>query len=166
MGGRIVKKESKTVRMAAETKTWVDKLILNEQARLNEKIRQGLIDSLEEKLLQDFYRELAGISFNLSLNITVGSVIEKAYIATKHYSNSEWEILAKSMKELETNLDINNKGVTPRIALEIDVLRGLEDYQLKFMELNTYAEAKRAVNLSYVIKLVVYAYWSSTITNN
>ncbi|KQL52191.1 hypothetical protein AN964_00635 [Heyndrickxia shackletonii] len=50
----------------------------NEQAKLNEEIRQGLIDRLEEKLLQDFYRELEGISLNLTLNITVGSVIEKA----------------------------------------------------------------------------------------
>lgn len=130
----------------------------NEQAKLNEEIRQGLIDRLEEKLLQDFYRELEGISLNLTLNITVGSVIEKAYIATKHYSESEWDILAKSMKEFEANLDINNKGVTPRISLEIDVLRGLEDHQSEFRKLNTYAEAKRAVNLSYVIKLVVYAY--------
>jgi hypothetical protein len=164
MEGRIVKKESKTVRMAAETKEWVDDLIFNEQAKLNEEIRQGLIDRLEEKLLQDFYRELEGISLNLTLNITVGSVIEKAYIATKHYSESEWDILAKSMKEFEANLDINNKGVTPRIALEIDVLRGLEDYQSEFRKLNTYAEAKRAVNLSYVIKLVVYAYWFNTTT--
>lgn len=62
------------------------------------------------------------------------------------------------MKEFEANLDINNKGVTPRISLEIDVLRGLEDHQSEFRKLNTYAEAKRAVNLSYVIKLVVYAY--------
>lgn len=152
-------KESKTVRIAAKTKEWVDELILNEQVKLNEKIRQGLIDSLEEKLFRDFNDELTGISLNLTLNITVGSVIEKAYHATKHYSNSEWDILAKSMKELETSLDINKKGVTPRIALDIGVLRGLEAHQLKFTELNTYTGAKRAVNLGYVIKLVVYGYW-------
>jgi uncharacterized membrane protein YheB (UPF0754 family) len=156
-----VKKESKTVRMAAETKKWIDELVLNEQTILNEKIRQGLIESLEENLVRYFSRELAGISLNLTLNITVGSVIEKAYIATKSYSLSEWEILAKSMKELETNLSINKKGVTPRIALEMEVLRGLEDYQLKFMKLDTYAGATRAVNLGYVIKLVVYAYWKN-----
>jgi uncharacterized membrane protein YheB (UPF0754 family) len=157
----MVTKESKTVRMAAETKEWIDELILNEQAKIKEKIRQGLIDSLEEKLLQDFSEELAGISLNITLNITVGSVIEKAFNATKHYSKSEWEILAGSMKELETKLDINKKGVTPRVALELEVLRGLEAYQLKFMELDTYVGAKRAVNLGYVIKLVVYAYWKN-----
>lgn len=156
-----MKKESKTVRMAAQTKEWIDELILNEQTILNEKIRQGLIESLEEKLLRDFSRELVGISLNLTLNITAGSVIEKAYIATKDYSSSEWDILAKSMKELETNLVINQKGVTPRIAIDMEVLRGLEDYQLKFMKLDTYAGAKRAVNLGYVIKLVVYAYWKN-----
>jgi hypothetical protein len=156
-----VKKESKTVRMAAETKEWIDELVLNEQTILNEKIRQGLMESLEEKLLRDFSRELVGISLNLTLNITAGSVIEKAYIATKDYSSSEWDILAKSMKELETNLAINKKGVTPRIAIDMEVLRGLEDYQLKFMKLDTYAGAKRAVNLGYVIKLVVYAYWKN-----
>ncbi|QWC25113.1 hypothetical protein KJK41_22045 (plasmid) [Bacillus haikouensis] len=156
-----MKKESKTVRMAAETKELVDELILNEQTILNEKIKQGLIDRLEENLLQYFSRELAGISLNLTLNITVGSVIEKAYIATEHYLLPEWDILAKSVKELEANLDINKKGVTPRIALDKEVLGGLKAYQMKFMGLDTYAGAKRAVNLGYVIKLVVYAYWKN-----
>lgn len=155
-----MKKESKTVRMAAETKEWIDELILDEQTTLKEKIRQGLIDNLEEKLIQYFYEELAGTSLSLTLNITVGSVLEKAYLATTHYSKSEWETLAKTMKELETKYDTNKKGVTPRIALDIDVLRGLEAYQREFMDLNTYAGAKRAVNLGYVIKLVVYAYWT------
>lgn len=152
-----MKKESKTLRMAAETKEWVDKLILNEKVELN-KIRQGLTDRLEENLRRDFDEELTGISLNLTLNITVGSLIEKAYKATKHYSDSKWDILANSMKLLENSLDRNKKGVTPRITLDIDVLRGLEAYQSRFRKLNTYAEANRAVNLSYVIKLVVYSY--------
>ena len=92
-----MKKESKTLRMAAETKEWVDKLILNEKVELN-KIRQGLTDRLEENLRRDFDEELTGISLNLTLNITVGSLIEKAYKATKHYSDSKWDILANSMK--------------------------------------------------------------------
>ena len=158
-----MQKESKTIRMAAETKEWIDELILSEQAKLKNKIRGGLINRLEAKLLHEYYEELAGISLNLTLNITVGSVIEKAYISTKHFSITEWNELAKSMKELEFGININKKGVTPRIEIDISVLNGLEEYQLEFLKLDTYTSAKRAVNLGYVIKLVVYGYWKNNI---
>ena len=49
-----MKKENKTVRMAGETKHWLDELIFKEQIKLNERIRSGLVNDLEEKISSDF----------------------------------------------------------------------------------------------------------------
>ena len=80
---------------------------------------------------------------NITLNITGGSVIEKAYFVTKKYSIPEWDRLAKLLKELKSNLNKDRKGATPRIHLDVEVLKGLEAYQKKFMKLNSFAGAKR-----------------------
>jgi uncharacterized protein YhjY with autotransporter beta-barrel domain len=158
-------RENRTVRMAAETKEWVDEIIIAEQKELNEKIRKGLVEKLEGKLYkklgEELVEELSGISLNITLNVTIGSVIEKAYKTTRSNDYSEWNDLATSMKKLESTLDINKKGATPRISLETEVIKGLETYQEEFQKLKIYAEAKRAVNFGYVIKLVLYAYWKS-----
>lgn len=151
-----MKKENKTVRMAGETKHWLDELIFKEQIKLNERIRSGLVNDLEEKISSDFSEQLKGLSLNINLNVTAGSIIEKAYFETQ---KCNWEEIARSLKQVEETSEHGFKGATPKLSLDVDVLRGLELYQLEFQRLEVYSNAQRPVKLSYVIKLVIYAYW-------
>lgn len=69
----------KTIRLAYETKYWLDQLIDRRTERLKKSIREkGLQDRIEEQLLKMNGEELNGVSVNVSLNVTVGSVIEQA----------------------------------------------------------------------------------------
>ena len=149
-----MKKENKTIRMAGETKQWLDELILKEQIELNEKVRNGFLNDLEEKIVSGFSEQLKGVSLNIGLNITAGSIIEKAYLETK---NCDWEKVARSLRQIEQSSKSSVKGATPRISLDVEVLRGLESYQLEFQRLEIYSNAQRSVNVSYVIKLIIYA---------
>lgn len=161
-------REYKTVRLSAEAKDWIDQLIERRELLLQSNIKNGLVTRLEDDLFERHTDKLNGVSFNVVLKVSNGSVIEEAYRNTRNLSNEQW---LEKLRELEglsraKNLIQNTSSVTPRLYMDIDVMEGLEEYRKRFMTLDRERIGKRPLKLSFVIKLVVYAYLSEVTSNN
>ncbi|VRC35727.1 Uncharacterised protein [Streptococcus pneumoniae] len=147
----------KSVRLAYEAKVWIDELIQEKERKIQELNKEDFLDKLEKTLLKNHYDELNGLSFNIILKASIGSVIEESYRNTKHYPIDKWQKLRQQMERNVKNVNPNlETTVTPRIYLDEDVLAGLDDFRYVLMKEDC---ATRLPRLSYIIKLVVYSYW-------
>lgn len=147
----------KSVRLAYEAKVWIDELIQEKERKIQELNKEDFLDKLEKTLLKNHYDELNGLSFNIILKASIGSVIEESYRNTKHYPIDKWQMLRQQMERDVKNVNPNlETTVTPRIYLDEDVLAGLDDFRYVLMKEDC---ATRLPRLSYIIKLVVYSYW-------
>ncbi|EGO9794990.1 hypothetical protein DSM25_04680 [Enterococcus faecalis] len=152
---------NKTVRLAYETKLWIDELINYKELELREQMNDGLIQNLEKKLFDISPNVLNGISCNIVLKVTSGSVIEQAYRNTKHYSLEDWSKIQKLMKRKLSEVDFSEETtVTPRLYIDDEILSELETYQDTW---RSKEPGKRLIRLSYVIKLVVFAEYYSKV---
>lgn len=143
----------KTIRLAYETKYWLDQLIDRRTEQLKKSIREnGLQDRIEEQLLRMNGEELNGVSVNVSLNVTVGSVIEQAVRYSRNLTIEQWNALAGEVESAKRRIeDTSQNDVTPRIYLDQEIYRELEDMQLFLRQ-----EGERVPRISYVIKLSAY----------
>lgn len=148
----------KTVRLAYETKLWIDELIIYREKQLQSEIKQGIVNDLEAKMQKQFSDVLDGISFNIVMKVSSGSVLEQAYryCETNNFSDEEWlKIEGRMVREIK-NCDFQSETtVTPRLYLDENILDGLEQYRYKF-KINE--KGKSLPRLSYIIKLVVFAF--------
>ncbi|MDS2549093.1 hypothetical protein RKU32_00560, partial [Streptococcus pneumoniae] len=87
----------KSVRLAYEAKVWIDELIQNKERKIKELSQNNFLSTLEQTLLSNHYDELNGVSFNIVLKASIGSVIEESYRNTKDYSIDEWQKLRQEM---------------------------------------------------------------------
>lgn len=153
----------KTIRLAYETKIWLDKLIVYREKQLQVEIKNGLIKNLEMEIQSQFNELLNGLSLNFVLKVSSGSVLEQAYryCQMRNFSDEEWAKIEIRMKNAikEENFQTETT-VTPKLYLDEDVLDGLEYYRYKF-KINE--PGKRLPLLSYIIKLVVFAFYDSLI---
>ena len=69
----------KTVRLAYETKLWLDQLIIYREKQLQQEMKKGIISELEAKMQNQYGDILDGISFNIVMKVSSGSVLEQAY---------------------------------------------------------------------------------------
>lgn len=150
-----MRKEYKTVRIAYETKYWLNELIAHKEEELK-KVRDSLIVEYEVYLKQQ-PAFLDGYSPTLSISVTHGSIVEAAYNYTKdtpinwNQKRSEMEIAIK--KDIDgKNLDVGT--LTPKLYLYTDVLEGLEKYRSELKPENM----QRNLMLNYIIKLIVFVY--------
>lgn len=150
----------KTIRLAYEAKVWIDELILRRECELKEEIKNGLVNRLETDM-QEFYTDLLnGISFNVVLKVSAGSIIEQAYRYCKkqNFTDDEWDKIQHLMnRTIVTENFQNESSVTPRIFLDENILDGLEEFRNHF---KSDEPGKRPPRLSYVIKLVIFAFYS------
>ncbi|HFI0577721.1 TPA: hypothetical protein ACGO28_000508 [Streptococcus suis] len=147
----------KSVRLAYEAKVWIDELIQEKERKIQELNKEDFQNKLEQTLLATHFDDLNGISFNIILKASIGSIIEESYRNTKHYSIDNWQKLRQQMEKDIKNVNPNlETTVTPRIYLDEDVLVGLDDFRYNLMKEDG---AIRLPRLSYIIKLVVYSYW-------
>lgn len=152
---------NKTVRLAYETKLWIDELINIKELELREEINNGIISKLEEDLFSINSEILNGVSCNVILKVTSGSVIEQAYRNTKHYSTDDWHKVIEIMNIEIPKLNFSNEStVTPRLYIDEKILSELEKYQDTW---RSKEPGKRLIRLSYVIKLVVFAEYYSKV---
>lgn len=149
----------KTVRLAYGAKVWIDELIQKNERKIKELSQDNFLNTLEQTLLSNHYNELNGISCNIVLKASIGSVIEEAYRNTKHYSIDKWQRLRQEMeKDIKTVNPSLETSVTPRLYLDENVLDGLDEFRYHLMKEDN---ATRLPRLSYTIKLVVYSYWKT-----
>lgn len=152
---------NKTVRLAYETKLWIDELINIKELELREQINKGLVPNLENQLFELNPMVLNGVSCNVVLKVTSGSVIEQAYRNTKHYSIDDWHKVIEIMKVEIPKLNFSSEStVTPRLYIDEKILSELEKYQDTW---HSKEPGKRLIRLSYVIKLIVFAEYYSKV---
>lgn len=143
----------KTIRFAYETKYWIDRLIARRTEQLQKDIRtNGLQYCIEEQLLTMNEDSLDGISINISLNVTVGSIIEMAVRSSRNLTVEQWNSLSQECEIAKRSIeDSSQNDSTPRIYISENIYRELEDLQSLLRQ-----EGLRVPRMSYVIKLAVY----------
>lgn len=155
----------KTVRLSVVAKQMIDTLIDIKTEELNNAIREeGLQERMEEYLLKHHEEELNGISVNVLVKVTIGSVIEEAVRYARQFSIEDLISLASEM-ESETDKILIKEGkkqadATPRLYISKDIYAEIEYLQL---EMKRAENTRKIPRLSYVIKILVYALYRSKI---
>ncbi|QGH03933.1 hypothetical protein EA458_05110 [Streptococcus dysgalactiae subsp. dysgalactiae] len=148
-----------TLRFKDNIKYWLECLQEEVQTTLDssineydmKKFEQLIVDKLEEKASL-----LGAVSITTFFKVSSSSVIEKAFRETRGYSQSEWAELANQMKVTKVKQDMEIGTLTPRLYLQNDIISELEKYQTLFKS----DDMVRQVRMSYVIKLVTFAYYN------
>jgi hypothetical protein len=150
----------KTIRLAFETKYWIDQLIEKRTELLQASIRDDkLQERIEAQLFELNNKDLDGISINISLNVTVGSVIEQAVRYSRNLSEGDWRRLAMETEAAKKSIKSTTRNdSTPRIYLSEEIYRELEDLQIV---LKRVLGTERLVRISFAIKLAVYNLYKS-----
>lgn len=145
----------KTVRLAYETKIWLDELIEKRTVELQESMHVFQLQTkLEEELFEANKDILDGISVNVTLNITSGSIIEQAVRGTREFSNEQWYDVAMEMENaIRYVRQADVSDFTPRIYISHEILNELEALQIRLKE-----NGERIPRLSYIIKLVIFGF--------
>lgn len=150
----------KTVRLAYETKKWINDLINYHEEQLKE-IKEDLITKYEDDLRENI--EFRNFSPALSVTVSSGSILEAAFrfVQSLNLTVEEWSSISEECKitatKEEGNLDVGSQ--TPRFFIGTDVLAGLENLQWKLKPDNM----QRNLQLNYVIKLVIFSYYKEEI---
>jgi len=149
-----------SVRLSYEAKYWLEVLQASIQEELDQQINDSDMENIE-LIIRDYLENkqdiLSGVSITTIFKVSASSVIEKAYEQTKNYSAKQWENVLTSLQENVRNIP-KDKAVgtlAPRLYLDEEVVSGLEKYQKEFM----LKDMVRVARMSYVLKLVIYAYY-------
>lgn len=152
----------KTIRFAYETKWWLDELIRFRTDQLQKTIREnGLRDRIEQQIcnMNEADRDLDGVSVNITLNVTAGSIIEQAVRYSRGLHVWDWNALAVEVEKAKKLInDENQNDSTPRIYISESIYRELEDIQ---SSLRASQHTARVPRMSFVIKLAVYNLYKS-----
>lgn len=142
------------IRLSYEAKLCIEKIQSLVQVRLNEQIAASQLEEIENNV-KNYLRAkdpiLANVSITNVLKVSTSSIIEEAYNATH---GKEWLTIAEELEREKFESDIKVGSLTPKLYLDEEIIQGLKAYQEEFMKPGMVRVAK----LSYVIKLVVYAY--------
>lgn len=156
----------KTVRLAWETKKWLNDLIAYHEEKLKGE-KETLITEYEDKLRKD--ERFKNYSPTLSITVSSGSILEAAYKYSKELelSPSDWSAISEECKRIAKEdtkeagiLDVGS--VTPRFLIGGEILEGLEELQWKLKPVNM----QRNLQLNFVIKLVVFNYYKHEVLIN
>lgn len=145
------------IRLSYEAKFCIEKIQSLVQIKLNEQISQNELDEIEV-IIKDYLRTrepiLSNVSITQVLKVSTSSIIEEACNSTQDFTLKEWLEIAKELEKQKFDADKDVGSLTPKLYLEDNVIQRLKQYQKDFMLPNMVRVAK----LSYVIKLVVFAY--------
>lgn len=151
-------KQYKTVRIARETKYWLNELIILKEDQL-QKVKEELTEKHETYLKKnpDFSH---GYSPTISIAVTSGSILEAAYTSAEtHKKEIEWNELIIRMeaqkKKIDSSLDVGT--LTPRFYLSSEILNGLESYRHELKS----PKMQRNLMLNYVIKIIIFYYYEA-----
>lgn len=152
-----MKKEYRTVRIAYETKYWLNELISAKEKKLKGR-KEMLIVKYETALRGE--QDLYGICPTLSLSVSAGSIVEAAYNYFMNIKdNLDWSStqnqIETAKKEISTDIDVGT--LTPRLYLYDDIYERLQDlrYELKPPEM------QRGLMLNYVLKVLIFLYYQN-----
>ncbi|MGM0283771.1 MULTISPECIES: hypothetical protein [Enterococcus] len=149
----------KSVRIAYETKKWLNDIISKYEEQLK-KDKDKLIIEYEDKLRAS--EEFKNYSPTLLISVSSGSIVEAAY----HYSKSlkltpsDWLKISEEAKktakeELKKQGILDVGSITPRFLIGTDILENLEKMQWELKP----DTMQRNLQLNYILKLVIYCYY-------
>lgn len=149
----------KTVRVAQETKKFINDLIIKFEYQLKSD-KESLVIKYEDILRKN--PDFNGYSPTLSVTVSSGSILEAAYnyCNSLKLSSTDWLSMDEEIKdEAKTigNLDVGS--ITPRFLIDTEILAGLEELQWKLKPDNM----QRNLQLNYIIKLVIYRFYKKEI---
>lgn len=152
----------KTVRLAYETKKWLNDLIATHEEQLKG-IKESLITKYEDLLREN--EEFKNYSPTLSVTVSSGSILEAAYnyCMSSNLSPSDWSAISEECKKTAKKEigDLDVGSTTPRFLIGTDILEGLEKLQWELKPANM----QRNLQLNFVIKLVVFYYYKHEVLN-
>ncbi|HHX61170.1 MAG TPA: hypothetical protein GX707_10725 [Epulopiscium sp.] len=146
----------KTVRLAHETKYWIDCIIEKRTKELQKEIKGNrIIPEIREEVFRLHEQSLDGVSISINLNVTNSSIIEQAVRFSRNISKQVWiKTIAMDMEKDIKRIQCDSfDDSIPRLHINEEILEELEKMRLDFKE-----AGKRIPRLSYVVKLVVYAF--------
>lgn len=147
----------KTFRFSNEAKYWLNKIISYYEKQLYNQLKnQNLLENAEKLLVDNF--SLEGVSINLDLNVTTGSIIDLAIRLTDSFDLQAWRELEDETDSASDKIPINFEDNTvPRIYLPVRTLDRLEYLRIYLCE-----DAKRGPRQTYIIKCALYNLYKQT----
>ncbi|PTE31611.1 hypothetical protein BUY94_12355 [Mammaliicoccus fleurettii] len=151
------------IRLSYEAKFFIEAI----QTQLQESLQSSISESelpLIEQNIKSFIkhqfksldqRSVDSISVTTILKVSSSSVIEGAFKYSSNFSLDEWRKIENEMNAFKIDKNIAVGSLTPKLYLEKDIISALNHYQKDFMKENMI----RVVRLSYVISIVVFAYY-------
>lgn len=147
----------KTFRFSNEAKYWLNKIISYYEKQLYNQLKNHNLLENAEKLLVDNF-SLEGVSINLDLNVTTGSIIDLAIRLTDSFDLQAWRELEDETDSASDKIPINFEDNTvPRIYLPVRTLDRLEYLRIYLCE-----DAKRGPRQTYIIKCALYNLYKQT----
>lgn len=149
-----------SVRLSYDAKYCIDVIQASIQHELDKNINETDLSYIEKKIndyLENKNDILGGVSISTLFKVTVSSVIEKAFYYSKDFTVEQWEAVRVSYIENSDEIpkDKNVGNLALRLYLDDEIISRFERYQKDFM----LEDMVRIARMSYVIKLVVYAYF-------
>lgn len=151
------------IRLSYEAKYFIESIQTQLQESVQKSISENEMPLIEKSIKSFINNELKGfdpktidaISITTILKVSSSSVIEGAFKYSKNFSLDEWIKIENEMNAFRIDKNIEVGSLTPKLYLEKDVISGLNQYQKDFMK----ESMIRVVRLSYVISIVVFAYY-------
>lgn len=151
-------REYKTFRFSYDAKYMLDQLIFYYEQKLHERtVKEDLLDNITDTVMETY--DLYGVSVNLDLRITAGSVIELAVKSTNNLTLSDWKILESEVETIKKEIhNYSTEDAVPRVYIAKDTIRQLEDLHFSLRE-----DSPRGPKIPYIIKLALYHLYKQTL---
>ena len=147
----------KTLRFSKEAKYWLNKLISHYEKQLYHQVKnQNLLENAEKLLADNF--PLEGVSINIDLNVTVGSIVDLAIRLTDSFDLQDWRTLEDETDIASSKIPEDFEDNTlPRIYFPVNTLDRIEYLRFYLRE-----DAKRGPRQTYIIKCALYNLYKQT----
>ncbi|RYD11409.1 hypothetical protein [Staphylococcus equorum] len=151
------------IRLSYEAKFFIESIQTQLQESLQSSISEKELPLIEQSIksfINHEFKELNpktidAISVTTILKVSSSSIIEGAFKYSSNFPLDKWKIIETEMNAFKIDKNIEVGSLTPKLYLEKDVIIGLNQYQKDFMK----ESMIRIVRLSYVISIVVFAYY-------
>ncbi|MGN0408896.1 MAG: hypothetical protein ACI4E3_00660 [Candidatus Fimousia sp.] len=142
----------KAFRFAYETKYWLDCLVSNYNDNLQIQLNNGLLTRIENDINAKYSHALEGVSSTITLNVTTGSIIDRAIELTKSLATEDWLFLAKEVEIQKSKIkDSSLNDSTPKVYILQTTYEELENLQHRLR-----GDNPRVPRKTYIIKLAVF----------
>lgn len=156
-------RDYKTFRFSYDAKWLLDTLIADYEEHLYKRIQsENLYDVITDTIIEKF--DLNGVSVNLDLKISAGSIIELAIQSTDSLdldnTLEHWHALEKEAEAFKKEIpECPKSDSVPRVYMSKDAITKLEGLRFKLRE-----DSPRGPKLPYIVKIALFNLYKQTIS--